>query len=127
MTVVNGYSCPCGCALLAPTPCGSKPCASVTACNDLHGKRGGKNGKESGFRYLAQENRNRLMFRHLQGHGFMGNGKERGFRYLDQEKENRLVCRLRARARFLRRRLFAHAERLHLQRKREELKVPCSH
>jgi len=30
---VNGYPSPCGCALLAPTPCASRPCASVTACN----------------------------------------------------------------------------------------------
>jgi len=30
---VNGYPSPCGCALLAPTPCASTPCASVTACN----------------------------------------------------------------------------------------------
>jgi len=33
---VNGYPSLCGCALLAPTPCASTPCASVTACN---GKR----------------------------------------------------------------------------------------
>jgi len=30
---VNGYPSPCGCALLAPMPCASTPCASVTACN----------------------------------------------------------------------------------------------
>jgi len=30
---VDGYPSPCGCALLAPTPCVSTPCASVTAYN----------------------------------------------------------------------------------------------
>ena len=32
---MNGYPSPCGCALLAPTPCASTPCASVTACNSF--------------------------------------------------------------------------------------------
>jgi len=101
-----------------------------------------KNGKGRGFRHLAQKNRNRLVFRLLTRARFYaragafshmrsastctGNGGK-GLQISSSGNRKSPGVSPTCKGTFLRRRRFAHAERLHLQGKREELNVPRSY